>query len=289
MKIMITGAKGLLGSEFRELFQHAHEVIALTKEELDVTNPLQVSMAVKRIRPDAIIHCAAFSSMDAAVSERKEAFRVNALGTRNVAIAAQRIRAKFIYPSSAYVFDGRKGAPYTEEDRPQPLSIYGRTKQSGEKYASELCDKHYIVRTSWVYGRKGGHFVDTVLQFANEQRQIFVANDQVGSPTNASDIARFVLGIIETDKYGLYHASSTGQCTWYEFAKKIVELAGLNDAEVLPCSTKDLDWIEPFPKWASLRSVLKDNEALANLGDWKDALAIFLEKKKRLRDLLAYA
>jgi dTDP-4-dehydrorhamnose reductase len=275
LRVLVTGAGGQLGQELVRLPAEGAEVIGLSRAELDVADPHRCEEAVAGWRPDAVIHAAAYTAVDRAEAEPKEAYRVNAAGTGHMAAAAARAGAKFIYVSTDYVFDGTQRTPYRETDAPNPQTVYGRTKLEGERLVRAASDRWFIVRTSWVYGKYGGNFVHTMLKLADEKREIAVVCDQIGSPTYAKDLAAFLLRLVRTEKYGIFHASNAGCCSWYDFACAIMEESG-QAASIRPCTTDRYPRPAPRPAY----SVLDHQAALANgfppFRPWREALRDFL-------------
>lgn len=277
MKMLVTGANGQLGQELvRFPAPPDLEIVGLGRAELDVTDPGQCRETIRAIRPDAVIHCAAYTKVDQAESEQDEAYRVNAEGTRNAALAAEQIGAKFVYISTDYVFDGTSNRPCREDDPPNPLSVYGKTKLAGERFVRKLSSRHFIVRTSWVFGPYGSNFVKTMLKLAEERDVIRVVDDQIGSPTYTRDLAQFLLELVKTDHYGIWHASNSGACSWYEFARAIFEEKGLN-VRVEPCTTAEFPRPAPRPAYSVL-----DHGAIRAFGfkpfrHWREALRDYLQ------------
>lgn len=280
MKILVTGANGQLGREITLLpEQPGIEIIGFGRDRLDITDMEQCRRVIGAHRPDAVIHCAAHTAVDLAESEPDAAYRVNAYGTRNVAVAAEEIGAKLVYISTDYVFDGRGSQPYREYDRTDPQSVYGKSKLAGELLAQTLCRRYFIVRTSWVYGKYGSNFVKTMLRLAGERDRLKVVHDQVGSPTYTLDLAEFLLELVQTDYYGIYHASNTGVCSWYEFAKAIFEERGLR-VEVEPCTTADYPRPAPRPAYSVLDHGAIRIHGLKPLRPWRDALRHYLQNSE---------
>ncbi|MGE0993478.1 dTDP-4-dehydrorhamnose reductase, partial [Bacillus sp. GMa5/2] len=229
MKVLVTGAKGQLGQDVLCLLENQPwEVFGFGREELDITNEEQVREKVLAIKPNIIIHTAAYTQVDQAESDEETAFKVNAEGTKYLAQAAEAVEAKFCYVSTDYVFDGTNNEPYKTNDETNPQTIYGKSKLAGEQYTSEYCSKYFVVRTSWVFGLHGNNFVKTMLRLADERSELEVVSDQFGSPTYTNDLARFIIELVETNKYGIYHASNSGVCSWYEFAKEIFRQSNRN-------------------------------------------------------------
>ncbi|HWR41452.1 MAG TPA: dTDP-4-dehydrorhamnose reductase [Patescibacteria group bacterium] len=273
MKILITGAGGQLG---RELTRQAseHELILTDVAKMDISSHEQVREIFRQVRPEAVLHCAAYTQVDRAETDFDGAYRINVAGTRNVAAACLETDARMIYVSTDYVFDGVQNRPYREYDPVNPQSVYGRTKWLGEEMVRQVLGRHYILRTSWLYG-EGHNFVRTMLKLAREKDQLQVVNDQTGSPTLAKDLARVMLQLIRTDAYGTYHVSGNGCCTWYEFACRIFQLAGIS-IPVQPVTTACF----AQPARRPVYSVL-DNYLLAmTMGDsmrhWDEALQEYL-------------
>jgi dTDP-4-dehydrorhamnose reductase len=278
MKILVTGANGQLGRELVLLpAPRDTEIVGFTREELDITDLGQCRSVIQSHKPDAIIHCAAYTKVDQAESEPDEAYRVNTYGTRNAALAAEEVGAKFVYISTDYVFDGRADKPYREYDRTDPQTVYGRSKLAGEQLVQSLSSRYFIVRTSWVYGKHGANFVKTMLKLAEERDRLKVVHDQIGSPTYTLDLARFLLELVKSDYYGIYHASNSGVCSWYEFAKAIFEERRLN-VHVEPCTTEEFPRPAPRPAWSVLDHGAIRAHGFEPLRPWREALRSFLQQ-----------
>lgn len=228
MKVVVTGAKGQLGMDLVNLLaSKRYDVYGYGRNELDVTNFHQVKQVISEVKPDVVIHAAAYTKVDQAESEPDQAFLINAYGTRNVAVASEEVGAKLVYISTDYVFDGKATIPYNEFAPTNPQSVYGKSKLAGEQFVRDLHSKFFIVRTSWVYGKHGNNFVKTMLNLSQERDELMVVHDQIGCPTYAVDLANYILELIRTEKYGVYHISNSGHCSWYEFAKAIFEETGI--------------------------------------------------------------
>jgi dTDP-4-dehydrorhamnose reductase len=276
MKILVTGANGQLGQELVRLPARPDiEIAGFGRGELDVTDPEQCRNVIGSYKPEVVIHCAAYTKVDQAESEPDEAYRVNADGTRNAALAAEQIGAKFVYISTDYVFDGKANAPYRENDRTDPQSVYGKSKLAGEQWVQSLSSRYFIVRTSWVYGKYGSNFVKTMLRLAEERDRLKVVSDQVGSPTYTLDLAQFLLELVQTDHHGIFHASNTGACSWYEFAKAIFEERGMT-VQVEPCTTAEFPRPAPRPAYSVLDHGAIRAHGLKPLRPWRAALRSFL-------------
>ena len=254
MRVLITGAGGQVGQELVRAFA-GHDVVAATSADLDITDRAMVLGAATSLQPDTIVHAGAFTAVDACEAESDRAYRVNALGTRNVADAARRVGAHVLYLSTDYVFDGTKPAPYDEWDVPNPQSVYGRSKLAGElELARDPAAT--IVRISWVFGVHGANMVKTVLRLAGENETLRFVDDQRGRPTAAADAADLVARLAVERLGGVVHGTNQGEVSWFEFARAVFESAGLDPARVEPITTADLDPPRPAPRPAN--SVLDD-------------------------------
>ncbi|MBT2763300.1 dTDP-4-dehydrorhamnose reductase [Paenibacillus sp. ISL-20] len=282
MKVLITGAQGQLGQDMARIFSRAgHEVFSYGREELNITDLDHSLHVVSTCRPDWVIHCAAYTAVDAAQTDVEGAYLVNAIGTRNMALAAEKIDAKIVFVSTDYVYSGTTERPYIEYDSPDPQSVYGKSKLAGEQMVQSFCSRWFIVRTSWLFGLNGNNFVKTMLRLGQEKPKLQVVNDQKGSPTYTVDLARFLLSIISTEKYGIYHASNSGSCTWYEFTGAIFEEAreqlGLDiTAELQPCTTAEFPRPAPRPANSVMDHLAIRLNQLEDLPHWRDGLKQFM-------------
>lgn len=277
LNILITGAHGQLGKELEKQLYPFHSVIGLGKKDLDITNKYRVDDIISHYKPQLIIHAAAFTAVDQCEIEQKKAMEVNALGTQYIAQAANNIQARMFYISSDYVFDGRKNQPYTEEDEPNPLSIYGLSKWMGEQL-TRLCHHTTIIRTSWLYGHGRNNFVKTMINLSKEGKEIKVVNDQLGSPTYVNDLTEVILQLMHKNN-GIYHISNSGSCTWYEFARAIFEEAGVNPDLVLPIKTEEYKALAPRPQFSAFSHQALLREEIALPRPWKEALKEFIRKE----------
>lgn len=283
MKVIVTGAGGQLGTDVAAIFkQNGHDVIDLDRSKLDIANQQACNDIISASQPDVIVHCAAYTAVDAAESEEDQAYLVNAVGSRNIAVAAEKTGAKVCYISTDYVFDGNSTVPYREYDNTNPQTIYGKSKRAGEQLVQTLCSRYFIVRTSWVYGKNGNNFVKTMLKLGREKPSLQVVHDQIGSPTYTVDLATFLLELVATEKYGVYHASNTGNCSWYEFAKAIFEEAGM-ETEVRPCTTAEFPRPAPRPKNSVLDHGSIRTNGFEDLRQWRDALKEFIVELKKIK------
>lgn len=277
-RVLVTGAKGQLGYDVVRLFRETgHEVYEFGRNELDITNSSDVLEKFEQIRPDWVIHLAAYTAVDQAESDIEEAFLVNAYGTRNIAVSAEKVGAKLIYISTDYVFNGESDTPYNEFDTPSPLGVYGESKFAGEQFVREFNSRFFIVRTSWVFGKNGNNFVNTMLNLAETNTQLKVVNDQRGCPTYTVDLAKCLLSLADTDLFGTYHVSNSGSCTWYEFAKEIFIRKGMT-IEVVPVTTTEFPRPAKRPKNSSFDHMALRLNGFAEMPRWQDALDRFLEE-----------
>jgi dTDP-4-dehydrorhamnose reductase len=278
-KVLVTGAGGQLGQELVRIQKPGVHIIGLDRHGLDITDAEACQRVLRDIRPDTVIHAAAYTAVDQAESEPEKAHLVNVIGTHNVAAAAESVGAKFCYISTDYVFDGTANQPYQEDDPAAPRTVYGRTKWEGEKAALSACSRTFVVRTSWVYGKYGANFVRTMLKLAGTRPVLTVVNDQTGSPTYTYDLALFLIDLVQTDRYGIYHASNSGSCTWYEFARAIFEERGLS-VEVVPCTTEEFPRPAPRPRYSVLGHQAMVRAGFPPLRHWREALREFLRESE---------
>lgn len=294
MKIMITGCHGQLGNELQSILKSGKseigaapegvlnaEILPIDIDTLDISDMAAVSDYVNANRPDVIINCAAMTNVDGCESDYKTAFKVNALGVKNLAVSAESIGAKLIHVSTDYVFAGNGTKPYCEWDKVDPQSVYGASKALGEKYALSFCKRTFVVRTSWLYGYIGKNFVKTVRRVIKANGAIGVVCDQRGNPTNANDLAHHLLKLAVTEEYGIYHCTGEGECSWYDFAVKIAEYSGLGDT-VTPCTTEEYNakFNVPTkrPEYSSLRNLALECTVGNEMRDWQEALKEYISK-----------
>lgn len=292
MKLLVTGGKGQLANEIKSIIDrgvaeigkapidvHNIEARYIDIEELDITNINDVFEYVDSYKPDVIINCAAFTNVDGCETNKDGAFKVNALGARNLAIAAEKNDAKLVHVSTDYVFSGVGSEPLKEYDEARPYSVYGTTKLLGENYVRDFCSKYYIVRTSWLYGYVGNNFVYTMIKLATNNESIKVVDDQRGNPTNANDLAYHILKLISTEEYGVYHCTGDGECSWYDFAKKIIELSG-ESCVVNPCTTDEFPRPAKRPEYSSLDNMMLRCTVGDEMRNWEDAITCFMNNLK---------
>lgn len=283
MKVLVTGSKGQLGYDvIKELCSRGHEAFGFDLPELDITDEVAVRAVFDRVKPDAVIHCAAWTAVDAAEESGNIAkvFAVNEGGTRNLAAACKRTGAKLLYLSTDYVFDGQGSAPWgADETRFAPLNEYGKSKLAGENAVRELLQAYFIVRIAWVFGKNGNNFVKTMLRLSETHDTLRVVCDQVGTPTYTPDLARLLVDMIETDKYGVYHATNEGGfLSWYDFASAIMQEAGKH-TKVIPVTTAEYGLSKASRPFNSRldKSKLKEN-GFEPLPDWRDALKRYFKE-----------
>jgi dTDP-4-dehydrorhamnose reductase len=277
MRVLVAGGEGMLGREVAAAALRAgHEVTSLGRASIDITDPRSIDDAVGGTAPEAVIDCAAWSDVDGAEDDERGAMRVNDEGAGLLAAAAERVGAKFVYPSSDYVFDGSKGSPYMESDLPAPISAYGRSKLGGETSVAAANPRHFIVRSSWLYGHGGKNFVETMLQIGRDQPEVLVVSDQRGCPTSCVDLAEAIVELIGTEEYGIHHIAGGGDCTWYEFATEIFDLAGY-ETRVMAATTDMMGRKAERPAYSVLRSERKN---AIELPPWEDSLRRYLTDRE---------
>ena len=253
MRILIIGSEGMLGHDLVDALSIENEVNTTTIDTLDITDIDKTIQTVKEMKPDVLVHAAAYTDVDGSESNSDLAYKVNALGTRNVAVACHEADCAMVYICTDYVFDGTKGSSYYEYDQTNPLSVYGKTKLAGEVYIRDTLNKFYIVRTSWLDGFHGPNFVTTMLNLAESNDTISVVNDQIGSPTYTVDLAAAIGELIKKPAYGIYHVTNSDYCSWYEYAKQIFHNAGVN-IDLKPVTTEEFPRPAPRPKYSVMEN-----------------------------------
>ena len=277
MRILVTGVKGQLGHDVvNELAKRGHTPIGVDVEEMDITDASAVEKEMKKEPLDAVIHCAAYTAVDAAEDNREICMRVNAEGTRNIARVCRELDLKMVYISTDYVFDGEGKRPWEPDDPRDPLNVYGESKYQGELAVEEYLEKYFTVRIAWVFGVNGKNFIKTMLRLAESQKEINVVNDQIGSPTYTYDLAVLLADMVETEKYGRYHATNEGLCTWYEFAKEIFRQAEV-DIRVNPVSSDEFPAKAKRPHNSRMDKRKLVRNGFRPLPPWQDALKRYLE------------
>ena len=276
MKVMVTGVNGQLGQDVMiHLHRQGIEGIGVDIQDFDLTDEDAVMSYVKKVQPSAIIHCAAYTAVDKAESDIARCCMINGEGTKNLVRAAVSVKAKMMYISTDYVFPGEGVEPYETMDPKGPKNIYGQSKLQGEMAVSSQMTAYFIVRTSWVYGVNGNNFVKTMLRLGKERDSINVVCDQIGSPTYSYDLARCLVDLIQTTRYGVYHATNEGFCSWAEFAQAIMDKAGLN-CKVHPVLTIQYKTAAARPLNSRMSKDSLDRAGIARLPQWEDALERYL-------------
>jgi dTDP-4-dehydrorhamnose reductase len=274
----VVGAAGMLGRDVVEAFEaRGHEVVPLTHDDLDIVDGPRVDATVGDIEPDALVNCAAWTDVDGAEANEREAMTVNDTGAGLLAVAAGTVGASVVYPSSDYVFDGAKASAYVESDLPHPISAYGRSKLAGETSVAAANSRHIIARSSWLFGVGGRNFVETMIRLGTEQPEVLVVSDQVGSPTYTRHLATAIAMLTESEDYGIHHVSGGGSCSWFEFAQEIFDQAAL-PARVMAARTEMLARPAPRPPYSVLESERRDPVLLP---DWRAALAEYMNERER--------
>lgn len=278
MKILITGGSGQLGQELCARFKESKEdykIISTNRHTLDITNSAQVERVLKENQVDVVINCAAYTAVDQCETSIEEAYKVNAIGPKNLAIACEKIGAKLVQISTDYVFDGDNPEPIREDDLVNPQTIYGKSKYLGEEYVKTFSTKHFIIRTAWLYG-EGDNFVRTMLKLAQTGKELKVVGDQYGSPTSTKDLAYAILALVGTEHYGTFHGVCQGACSWYDLAVKIFELKDIN---IVIKKVTSEEFIRPAkrPKYSVLDNFMLKLYGLNNFRHWEEALEDYLK------------
>ncbi|MDO8870929.1 MAG: dTDP-4-dehydrorhamnose reductase [Methanobacteriaceae archaeon] len=276
MKVLIIGSEGMLGHDLVDVLSAENEISTTTIDTLDITDIEKTIKTVKNIKPDVVVHAAAFTDVDGSETNEDLAYKVNVLGTRNVAVACSEVDAALVYICTDYVFDGTKGSSYYEYDQTNPLGVYGKTKHQGEVCIRDILNKFYIVRTSWLYGFHGPNFITTMLKLAEKMDNISVVADQIGSPTYTVDLATAISELIKKPAYGIYHITNSDHCSWYEYAQEIFENAGI-DIELNPVSTEEFGSPAPRPKYSVLENYNWKMEAFPKIRSYKEALREYMD------------
>lgn len=285
-KILITGYNGQLGKELSNLLNYKYKLILTSKTELNISNFEETLEFVNKETPDIIINCAAFTAVDLCETQEETAYNSNALGPKNLAIAANQVGAKLVHISTDYVFSGEGERdlngnirPYIEEDRTNPQSAYGRTKLEGEKLVTENASKYFIIRTAWLYG-EGKNFVWTMINLAKTNSEVKVVNDQIGSPTSTEELSKMIEKLIETENYGIYHGTCEGYCSWYDLTCEIYKLLNIK-TKVIPVTTDEFPCPAKRPKYSVLENKKLNELGIYKFKQWQEALKIYLEKDQK--------
>lgn len=276
MKILITGANGQLGREITKQYNEKKVELILTDvADLDITNAKIVYDFIQANKPDVIINCAAHTAVDKCETDADNAYKINAIGPKNLAQAANLIGSEIVQISTDYVFDGEGSTPLTEFSKTNPQTVYGETKLYGEQLVQQLNPKHYIVRTAWLYG-DGNNFVKTMINLSKANNTLKVVNDQMGTPTSTVDLAKVIIKLVEDKNYGIFHCTCKGECTWYDFTKEIFRLQGIN-TEVIPCVTEEFPRPAKRPAYSVLRNYMLELTTGDITRDWRESIKEYLE------------
>ncbi len=272
MKVLVTGVSGQLGYDVVKTLQNRKiEYMGTDRTQLDVTNAKQTRDIISKYAPDLVIHCGAYTAVDKAEEDIETCTRVNIDGTKNIAIACKEVNAKMVYMSTDYVFSGDGKIAFEETDQPMPINVYGRSKLGGEEEVMRLLDRYFILRTSWVFGSYGNNFIKTMIRMGKENSQVNVVADQIGSPTYTADLSSLLCDMIETDRYGIYHVTNEGFCSWADLAEKVFELANLQ-VKVNRISSEDYPARALRPKNSRLSKKSLDAQGFKRLPAWENAL-----------------
>ena len=277
MKIIVTGANGQLGRAVNEEYADSSHIQLINTDvgELDITDVNKVLEFAREVKPDAIINCAAHTNVDACETQQDLAYKINAIGARNMAIAARETGARLMHISTDYVFEGNGTRPYTEFDKVNPISVYGETKLAGENFVRQFADRFYIVRTAWLYG-EGKNFARTMMRLSKEHEEIRVVNDQVGSPTSAVELARAIKYLLETENYGLFHGTCEGSCSWADFATEVLRLAG-SKTKIIPVTSEEYGAAANRPHYSILENYMLKLTEGYEFARWEDAIVEYMK------------
>lgn len=277
-KVLITGSNGMLGSSLLEQLKKKCSIKGIAIEDADITDINAITKVITKAKPDIVIHTAGYTKVDDCESNINLAYRVNGIGTRNVAIACQRIDASMAYISTDYVFDGIKDSPYSEFDAANPINVYGKSKLAGEILVQQILNRFYIIRTSWLYGANGVNFVDTIVNKAKTEKELKIVDDQKGSPTYTNDLADKIGEIIKEEKYGIYHITNSGSCSWFEFAKKIVDISNISPIRLIPIKSSELNRPAKRPANSVLQNFMLELEGIPLMRHWEEAVEEYIEE-----------
>ncbi|MGN9119652.1 dTDP-4-dehydrorhamnose reductase [Turicibacter bilis] len=277
MKVLVTGVKGQLGYDVvKDLEKRGHQPIGVDRDEMDLMDNDAIRTFIMELKPEAIIHCAAYTAVDKAEEEVETCYQINAESVKVISECAKELDVKLIYISTDYVFDGTKEGEYVETDTPNPINVYGASKLKGEQYVQTLLEKYYIVRISWVFGVNGNNFIKTMRRLGSERDELNIINDQVGSPTYTADLAPLLVDMMETDKYGIYHATNEETCSWYEFANEIFKQSGI-EVKTNPITTDQYPTAAKRPMNSRMSKAKLKANGFNLLPTWQEALAHYLK------------
>ena len=275
MKILITGSNGMLGHDLIEVLKDKHELLLTTSKTLDITDGDSVMDFIVKSNPDLVINSAAYSDVDGCESNPDLAYNVNGEGVKNLALACREVDCPLVHISTDYVFNGQNDRPWVEDDEIGPISIYGKSKLKGEEHIKEILEKYFIVRTAWLYGVNGRNFPRTMLELAQNHSEITVVYDEVGTPTYTPDLAKGISKLIETDYYGTYHLTNSGNCSWCEFARYIFEVADV-DVKVIPVTASEFARPAPRPSYSVLENRKWVENGFEPLRNYKEAIKEYI-------------
>lgn len=279
MRVLVTGVKGQLGHDVvKECEKRGIEAVGVDVEEMDITDAQAVDRVITDAKVDAVIHCAAYTAVDAAEDNVEICRRVNADGTEYIAKVCKKLDIKMIYISTDYVFDGEGERPWEPDDERHPLNVYGQTKYEGELAVEQNLEKYFIVRIAWVFGVSGKNFIKTMLRLGEERGAVSVVNDQIGSPTYTEDLAVLLVDMVQTEKYGRYHATNEGLCSWYEFACEIFRQAGMDQVKVTPVDSNAFPAKAKRPHNSRMSKEKLEANGFHRLPAWQDALGRYLKE-----------
>lgn len=278
MKVLVTGFNGQLGFDVIKELESRHIACkGVDMADFDITDTVATEKYIKDYSPDAVVHCAAYTAVDKAEDDEETCFKVNVLGSENIARVCGETGAKMVYVSTDYVYGGAGEEPFEVSDKTNPCNIYGKTKLQGEEAVKKFCEKYFIVRTSWVFGINGGNFVKTMLRLGDTHPELRVVSDQIGSPTYTPDLAKLICDMIETDKYGVYHGTNENFCSWAEFASEIMKQGGKSTI-ITPVTTEEYGAKAQRPLNSRLSKKCLDDAGFSILPSWQDALTRFIKE-----------
>ena len=278
MKILVLGCRGMLGTALMERLSRSHELCGRDVDDFDIVSPVDCRDVIEETEPDVVVNAAAYTDVDGCETHQDECFAVNAAGVRNVATVCRDRGIKMVHFSTDYVFDGTSETPYAETDVCNPINTYGTSKYEGERYLRETCHDYILIRTAWLYGKKGKNFVTAVLEKAKSEQTLDVVNDQYGSPTYTVDLAGAVGVLVEGDHRGIFHLTNRGRCSWYEFACKIMEYAHMDDVEINPIESDRLTRVALRPRYSVLRCRKFAEATQKTMRFWQIALTDYMNR-----------
>ncbi|WP_054743716.1 dTDP-4-dehydrorhamnose reductase [Cellulosilyticum ruminicola] len=275
-KVWIVGASGQIGKALNSILDRCEmEILNTDIDDVDITNAEEVMKFADRNRPDVIINCGALTSIDECEADLQKAYKVNAIGARNVSIATKRVHAKLIHLSTDDVFDGKSTKPYSEFDQPIPSLVYGKSKLAGEQFVKDFADRYFIIRSNWVYG-KGENFIQDLLALAKQKDVIHISNEAFGNPTSAKALGQFIIKLMQSNEYGVYHVTCEGTCSRKEFAEEIIRLSGLNTKIVAVTNDED-EVVSKRPAYTVLDNLMRHLLENMKMPHWKEALAEYMK------------